>query len=134
MASPLTLVNSPNASRPQLGAGLPYSHAVLASGLAFLTGQIGLPADASTVVAGGIRAETLATLANIKAILTECGSSLDRVVRCEVFLIDLQGDFDGFNEAWKEVFGDHKPARAVMEIRKLGMGARIEIVCTAHVG
>ncbi|KAI8817442.1 putative endoribonuclease L-PSP [Fimicolochytrium jonesii] len=127
----LHAVNSPRASKPRLGTSLPYSHAIVSGGFAFLTGQVGLPPNSDTIVPGGVREETRVTFENVNAILEECGCELAGVVRCEVYLTDL-ADFEGFNEVWTEVFGEHKPARAVMQIAKLGMGARIEIIVTAR--
>ncbi|KAJ3176715.1 polymerase suppressor [Geranomyces variabilis] len=134
--SRVSCINTPNASKPILSStgAMPYSHCTVAAGLIFLTGQVGLPAsDPTAIVRGGAYAETTEALKNVAAILAAAGSDLEHVLRCEVYLMDLDRDFDGFNKAWIEAFAEHRPASAVMQIAGLGMGACVEIVCTAAV-
>jgi 2-iminobutanoate/2-iminopropanoate deaminase len=70
--------------------------------------------------------------ANLRAILEEAGSGLDRLVKTTVFLIDL-GDFAAMNEVYARHVGDRPPARSTVEISKLPTGARIEVEAVAHV-
>jgi 2-iminobutanoate/2-iminopropanoate deaminase len=111
--------------------GAPYSQAIRTGDLVFVAGQLGLkPGD--TEVAGGIEEQTEQALANIRAILEEAGSGLDRLVKTTVFLIDL-GDFAAMNEVYARHVGDRPPARSTVEISKLPTGARVEIEAVAHV-
>jgi 2-iminobutanoate/2-iminopropanoate deaminase len=111
--------------------GAPYSQAIRTGDLVFVAGQLGLkPGD--TEVVGGIEEQTEQALANIRAILEEAGSGLDRLVKTTVFLIDL-GDFAAMNEVYARHVGDRPPARSTVEISKLPTGARVEIEAIAHV-
>jgi 2-iminobutanoate/2-iminopropanoate deaminase len=111
--------------------GAPYSQAIRTGDLVFVAGQLGLkPGD--TEVVGGIEEQTEQALANIRAILEEAGSGLDRLVKTTVFLIDL-GDFAAMNEVYARHVGDRPPARSTVEISKLPTGARVEIEAVAHV-
>jgi 2-iminobutanoate/2-iminopropanoate deaminase len=111
--------------------GAPYSQAIRTGDLVFVAGQLGLkPGDSE--VAGGIEEQTEQALANIRAILEEAGSGLDRLVKTTVFLTDL-GDFAAMNEVYARQVGDRPPARSTIEISKLPSGARVEIEAIAHV-
>lgn len=112
------------------GAIGPYVQAIRASGLVFVSGQIGLDPSDGTLVAGGTEAETRRVLENLSAILAEAGSGLDRVLRATVFLADLR-DFEAMNRVYAEAFGDHRPARVCVEVSKLPKGARVEIDAVA---
>jgi len=111
--------------------GAPYSQAIRTGDLVFVAGQLGLkPGD--TEVSGGIEEQTEQVFANLRAILEEAGSGLDRLVKTTVFLIDL-GDFAAMNEVYARHVGDRPPARSTVEISKLPTGARIEVEAVAHV-
>jgi enamine deaminase RidA (YjgF/YER057c/UK114 family) len=84
-------------------------------------------------VGGGIREETRQTLENIRAVLEQNGSSLDRVVKCTVFLADM-GEWAEMNEAYLEVFTGALPARSALGTSGLALGARIEMECMAATG
>ena len=110
--------------------GAPYSQAIRTGDLVFVAGQLGLkPGD--TEVTGGIAEQTEQVFANLRAILEEAGTSLDRLVKTTVFLIDL-GDFAAMNEVYARHVGDRPPARSTVEISKLPSGARIELEAVAH--
>ena len=109
---------------------LPYSDAVRAGGLLFLSGTIGAAPGTRQVVPGGVEAETRQALENIKANLAAHGSSLDRVVKCTVFLADI-GDFETMNKVYREYFPRNKPARTTVGVAALPAGARVEIDCIA---
>jgi len=103
----------------------PYSQATLTNGMLFISGQ--LPLDVRTgEMAVGIAAQTRQILENIKAIVTEAGGSMDNVVRCGVFLQDMN-DFAEMNEVYKEFFNDPPPARTTVEVCRLPKDAPIEI-------
>lgn len=109
---------------------LPYSDAVRAGDLLFLSGTIGQAPGTRTLVPGGVAAETRQALENIKANLTAHGSSMDRVVKCSVFLADI-ADFEAMNAVYRQYFPTNKPARTTVGVAGLPIGARVEIECIA---
>jgi reactive intermediate/imine deaminase len=109
----------------------PFSPAVRVGDLLFLSGQIGVRADASGgLVPGGIEAETRQTLENIRDVLQRSGSSMDRVVKCLVMMADMT-EWDRMNAVYTTFFPTHKPARSAMGASGLALGARVEIECIA---
>ena len=105
--------------------GAPYSQGIKAGDLVFVSGQLGLkPGD--TEFSGGITEQTEQVFSNLRAILEEAGSGLDRLVKTTVFLIDL-GEFQAMNEVYAKYVGDVPPARSTVEISNLPSGARVEI-------
>lgn len=109
---------------------LPYSDAVRVGNLLFLSGTIGQAPGTRTLVPGGVTAETRQALENIKANVTAHGSSMDRVVKCSVFLADI-AEFEAMNAVYREYFPANKPARTTVGVAGLPMGARVEIECVA---
>ena len=111
----------------------PFSPAVQVGNLLFLAGQVGTaPNAAGGVVPGGIKAETKQTMDNIKDVLEKSGSSLDRVVKCTVFMADMR-EWDAMNEVYATYFPRNKPARSAFGASGLALGARVEIECIAAV-
>ena len=104
----------------------PYSQAVRANGLLFLSGQIPLDPATMEVVGGGIEAQTRQVLANLRAVLEAAGSGLDQVVRTTIFLSDL-GDFATVNAIYAETFGAIRPARSTIQAARLPRDVQIEI-------
>jgi reactive intermediate/imine deaminase len=100
--------------------------------LLFVSGQIGNLPGTLELAPGGIRAETKQALANIAAILDRNGSSLDRVAKCSVFLLDM-AEWPVLNAIWIEYF-PNKPARSALGASGLAKGARVEIECIAAAG
>jgi len=107
----------------------PYSQAVIANGFVFVSGQI--PLDPATMQFAGddVATQTKQVFANLRAILTEAGSSLQQVVRCDVFVGDIS-DFGTVNDIYAEEFAGHAPARQTVQA-VLPKGAKIEISCIA---
>ena len=103
----------------------PYSDVVEANGFLFLSGQIGMNHSIRVLVEGGIEAETKQCIENIKAVLAQHNSSLDKVVKCTVILKDIK-DFAKFNAIYKTYF-INKPARTTFAASGLAAGAQIEI-------
>ena len=110
--------------------GAPYSQAIKANGLVFVSGQLALKPDHAEIVGDSIGAQTEQVFDNLQAILEEAGSGLDRIVKTTVFLVDLD-DFAGMNEVYARRVGDRPPARATVEISKLPSGAKVEIEAIA---
>lgn len=117
----------------ELGRLPAFSHATVASGapLVFVAGTLGTAPGTDAVVEGGVRAETRQALANIDRILGAAGSSRADVLKCTVYLTDLQ-QFAEMNEAWSEFFGEQVPARATIGAGGLVLGAQVEIECVAQ--
>jgi 2-iminobutanoate/2-iminopropanoate deaminase len=109
--------------------GAPYSQAIAASGFVFVSGQLGLrPGD--TEISGGIAEQTEQVFANLRAILAEAGTGLDRLVKTTVYLQRLD-DFQPMNEVYARHVGEHPPARATVEVARLPSGALVEIEAIA---
>jgi len=109
--------------------GLPFSSAVRVDKLLFLSGAIGLDRETGQIVAGGIQAETRKTLENISQVAEAFGSSMDKVVKCTVFLADM-AEWPAMNEVYRTFF-PNKPARSALGASGLALDARVEIECIA---
>ena len=105
----------------------PYSQAIAHAGLLFASGQIPLDPATGRLVDGDVEAQTRRVLANLAAVLEAGGSSLARVVRTTIYLVDLSS-FARVNAVYAEYFGaDPKPARSTVQVAALPLGARVEI-------
>ena len=113
--------------------GAPYSQAIRVERFVFVSGQLALRPDHAEIVGDSIQEQTEQVFANLRAILEEAGSSLDRLVKTTVYLIDL-GDFAGMNEVYARHVGDRPPARATVEVSGLPSGAKLEIEAIALAG
>jgi 2-iminobutanoate/2-iminopropanoate deaminase len=110
--------------------GAPYSQAIRAGDLVFVSGQLALRPGQNELIGGTIQEQTEQVFANLRAILEAAGSGLDRLVKTTVFLVDL-GDFAGMNEVYARHVGTDPPARATVEIAALPSGALVEIEAIA---
>ncbi len=139
----LLLVNCATAARPRPSLApeffaspdpvlktLPFSEAVRAGDFLFVSGQIGNAPGTLTLVPGGVSAESKQALENIKSVLDRHGSSLSQVVKCSVFLADMQ-DWPAFNTVYRQYFTARFPARSALGANGLALGARVEVECTA---
>ena len=113
--------------------GAPYSQAIRAGDLVFVSGQLALRPDHAEIVSDSIQEQTEQVFANLRAILEEAGSGLDRLVKTTVYLADL-GDFAGMNEVYAKHVGSQPPARATIEVSGLPSGAKVEIEAVAIAG
>ena len=104
----------------------PYSQAIKANGMVFLSGQIPLDPGTQQNVEGDVARQTERVLENLKAVVQAAGSSLDRVVKTTVFLADLN-DFAAMNEVYARYFQNQPPARSTVEVARLPRDARVEI-------
>jgi 2-iminobutanoate/2-iminopropanoate deaminase len=111
----------------------PYSHAVAAGPFLFVSGQGPMKKDGSGVVRGTIEEEVRVALINLRDILDDAGSSLERVVKVNVFLADMS-NFGRFNEVYKEFFTKNFPARTCVQAGRLPMDIQVEIEAIALVG
>ena len=104
----------------------PYSQAIKANGLVFLSGQIPLDPATQQLIAGDIAAQTERVLQNITGILTAAGSSLAQVVKTNVFLKSMN-DFAAMNEVYGRHFTSEPPARSTVEVARLPKDVLVEI-------
>jgi 2-iminobutanoate/2-iminopropanoate deaminase len=115
-------VSSPDAPKA-IG---PYSQAVRAGQLLFLSGQVPLDPATGQMVAGDIAAQTRRVFENLGAVLKAGGRSFADVVRTTVFLADMN-DFAAMNEVYGQYFSEPYPARATVQVARLPKDARVEI-------
>ena len=111
---------------------LPFSDAVRVGHMLYLSGKIGNIPGTSELAEGGIQGETRQAMENIKTSLEKYGSSLDRVVKCTVFLADI-GEWSAMNEVYVTYFPANPPARSVLGSSGLALNSRVEIECLATV-
>ena len=104
----------------------PYSQAIRANGLIFVSGQIALDPSTQLLVAGDIKAQTERVMENLKGIVEAAGSALDRVVRTTVFLADMN-EFGLMNEIYARYFPGQPPARSTVQAARLPRDVRVEI-------
>ena len=118
----------PTPSAP--GAAGPYSPAVRAGDWLALAGQVGID-PATGKLSGDVAGQTRQALANVAAVLGDCGASLGDVAKTTVFLIDM-GDFPVMNEIYADAFAGHRPARSTVAVAALPLGARVEVEVWAY--
>jgi len=117
----------PTPSAPPVAG--PYSPAVRAGDWIVMAGQVGI--DATGTMADGIEGQTRQILANIGAVLGDCGASWADVAKTTIFLTDL-GNFQTVNALYSEAIGPHRPARSTVGVAALPAGAVVEIECWVH--
>ncbi|MFV2007331.1 MAG: RidA family protein [Longimicrobiales bacterium] len=104
----------------------PYSQAVTVDGWLFASGQIPLDPTTGELVTGSVAEQTDRVFKNLAAVLAEGGANLSLVVKTTVYLVDM-GTFTEMNEVYSRHFGDHRPARATVEVAALPKGVDVEI-------
>ena len=125
---PVELVPTPSAPA---SAG-PYSPAVRAGDWLTLAGQVGIDPASGKLAGEGVADQTRQAMANVAAVLGDCGATLGDVAKTTVFLLDM-GDFPVMNEVYAEAFAGHKPARSTVAVAALPLGARVEVEVWAYV-
>ena len=108
----------------------PYSQAIKAGNLLFISGQVPFIPETGEIVEGDVKAQTAQSLKNLQAILKEAGADFSNVVKTTVFIKDMN-EFAQVNEVYAEYFGDNKPARACVEVARLPKDVKVEIVLIA---
>ncbi len=119
-------ITSPNAS--SVG---PYSHAIDAGGLVFLSGQTPLDSATGTLIEGSMADRTQKCFDNLMDVLAAAGLTSDHVVKVNVFLTDM-ADFAEMNEVYKQQFSQPYPARSTVAVAELPLGSDIEIELVAQ--
>jgi len=112
--------------------GGPYSQAIIHNGLIFISGQGAIDPQTNEVMHGTIEKEAELSMENIRIILEEAGSSLDKVLQVTVYLLDI-GEYNRFNEVYKRYFQGDLPARTCIQAARLPFGIRVEIDAVAYI-
>ena len=115
---------------PSLPDSLPFSSAVVVGDTIYLSGEIGRKPGGTSIVEGGVGAETRQIFENYKSTLARVGADLSDIVKCTVVLDDMS-KFAEMNEAYAEFFPGDKPARSTLGADGLAVGASLEIECLA---
>lgn len=108
----------------------PYSQAIKAGGMIFVSGQVPVDPETGELVNSSIEEATARVLDNVKAVLEAAGAGMDNVVKTTVYMTDL-GEFAKMNEVYATYFGSNPPARATVQVGALPRGARVEIEAVA---
>jgi len=110
----------------------PYSQAVYHKGLLYLSGQISIDAKTGAIMKTDVGEQTRRILENIKMLLEDAGSGLDKVLKCTIFLSSIDA-FDSFNAVYGEYFGDQPPARITVVAQKIFGDLDVEMDAIAYV-
>jgi 2-iminobutanoate/2-iminopropanoate deaminase len=104
----------------------PYSQGILSNNTLYISGQIPLNPNTNSLEANTIEEQTLQCLKNILGIVQEAGMEKESIVRCGIFMIDLS-DFSKMNKVYEDFFGNHRPVRSTVEVKRLPKDVLIEI-------
>ncbi|WP_428237002.1 RidA family protein [Gracilimonas sp.] len=107
-----------------------YSQAIQVGNTLYLSGQIGLIPESRELAGADLESQTHQTLKNIRAVLKAAGYEMSDVVKAQVFLDDMN-DYSAFNEVYVQYFPENPPARAVVEVSRIPLDAKVEIMVTA---
>ena len=121
-----TIINSSNAPAP-IG---PYSQAVRAGNTLYVSGSIPLDAQSGEIINENITEETHQVMKNLDAVLSEAGMSFENVVKCSIFIKDMN-QFGSINDAYSMYFKENPPARETVEVARLPKDVNVEISCIA---
>ena len=124
----MKIINTPSAP----AAIGPYSQGIVSNGFLFTSGQIPFVPEDMSFLDGTIQEQTERVLKNLDAVLAAAGTSWDRVIKMNVYMVDL-ADFGKMNEVYERHLGDAKPARSTVQVAALPRGAKIEIELVAQI-
>ncbi len=113
------------------GAVGAYSQGIVSNGFVYSSGQLPLVPETGELISDDVKKATRQSLENVKAIVEAGGSSVEKIVKVNIFLDDVN-DFAAVNEVYAEFFGDHKPARSCVEVGKLPKNGLLEIEAIAE--
>lgn len=114
------------------GAVGAYSQGIVSNGFVYSSGQLPLVPETGELISDDVKKATRQSLENVKAIVEAGGSSVEKIVKVNIFLDDVN-DFAAVNEAYAEFFGAHKPARSCVEVGKLPKNGLLEIEAIAEI-
>jgi len=110
-----------------------FSQAVISKGYVYVSGNIGCDKEFK-LVEGGVQAQTRAALNNISVVLKAAGSGLEHIVKANVYMANMQGEFGLMNAVYSEFFAaNNMPARTCVGVASLPFGAAVEIECVAEI-
>jgi 2-iminobutanoate/2-iminopropanoate deaminase len=112
--------------------GGPYSQAIIHNGIIYVSGQGAVDPQTNEIGLGTVEEEAQLALENLRIILQEAGSSLEKVLTVTVYLLDIE-EFDRFNQVYKKYFREKRPARACIQAGSLPFGTRVELTATAYI-
>ncbi|MBD3616793.1 MAG: RidA family protein [Gracilimonas sp.] len=107
-----------------------YSQAIQVGNVLYLSGQIGLVPETRELAGNDLESQTHQTLQNIEAVLEAAGFTMADIVKAQVFLDDMD-DYEAFNEIYVQYFTEEPPARAVVEVSRIPLAAKVEIMAEA---
>lgn len=111
----------------------PYSQGVKAGNMLFVSGQIPLVPETMEIIEGGITAQARQALNNMVNVVIAAGGTVNDIVKVNVYITDM-ASFGAINEVYAEIMGEHRPARAVVEVSALPKGVDFESECVAYLG
>lgn len=110
----------------------PYSQAVVHQNTIYCSGQIALDPKTNEIISAEVGEQTEQVMQNLEQILMEAGSSFSKVLKCSIFLADMN-DFSTVNEIYGSYFPENPPARETVEVSRLPKDVKIEISCIAYI-
>ena len=110
----------------------PYSQAVVHNDVVYCSGQIGLDPETNEFVGDDVSSQAKQVMKNLQAVLNEAGSNFDKVIKCGIYLDDMD-NFGTVNKIYGSYFGDEPPARETVAVKTLPKHCKVEIGCTAYV-
>ena len=112
--------------------GGPYSQAIIHNGIIYISGQGAVDPQTNEIKLGSVEEEAGLALENLRIILQEAGSSMDKVLTITVYLLDIE-EYTRFNEIYKKYFKEDRPARTCIQAGNLPFDTRVEITATAYI-
>ena len=112
--------------------GGPYSQAIIHNGIIYVAGQGAVDPQTNEIMPGTLEEEAGLALENLRIILEESRSSLDKVLTVTVYLLEIE-EYARFNDVYKKYFKENRPARTCIQAGKLPFGTRVEITATAYI-
>lgn len=109
----------------------PYSQAIIHQGIIYCSGQIAINPNSKTLVEGGISEQVDQVMKNLKAVLIAADSDFDKVLKCTIYLTDMD-DFTALNDIYSSFFKSDPPARETVAVKALPKGVLVEISCVAY--
>ena len=110
----------------------PYSQATVHDGIVYCSGQIGLVPGTGEFAGDSVEKQAEQVMKNLEAVLEEAGSGFDKVLKCSIFLADMN-DFSVVNEIYGKRFPDNPPARETVAVKTLPKSCRVEVSCIAYI-
>ena len=110
----------------------PYSQAVVHNDVVYCSGQIGLDPETGEFVGEDVASQAKQVMENMKAVLEEAGSSFDKVIKCGIYLDDMD-NFGTVNEIYGSYFDSEPPARETVAVKTLPKNCKVEVGCTAYI-